>query len=80
MLVDGFRAAGEGSAGQTVVDAVQADDVVCAEETVDEEAPHSGDAVLSEDIEGVIDTDPELDCEELVANLRLCRQVETYSW
>jgi hypothetical protein len=66
LLVDCLRAAGQGACGQAVVDAVEADDVVGAEKAVEEESPHAGDAVLSEDIEGIVDLDPELDCWLLV--------------
>lgn len=43
------------------VDSVEADDVVGGEEGVEEETDHACDAVLSEDIHAVIDTDPEFD-------------------
>jgi hypothetical protein len=62
LLVDGRRGTGDGTSGKTVVDAVEADDVVRAEDTVEEETNHSSDAVLSEDIEGIINADPEFDC------------------
>jgi len=65
LLVDGRRGTGDGTSGKTVVDAVEADDVVRAEDTVEEETDHSSDTVLSEDIEGIINADPELDCELL---------------
>lgn len=70
LLVDGLGGASDGASGKTVVDAVKADDVVCAEDTVEEESPHSGDTVLSEDIERIVDADPELDCEVLACGLR----------
>jgi hypothetical protein len=66
LLVDCLGATGQGACGQTVVDAVEADDVVGAEKAVEEESPHAGDTVLSEDIEGIVDLDPELDCWLLV--------------
>ena len=43
------------------VDAVEADDVVCGEKGVGEEAEHAGDAVLGEDVEGIVDADPVFD-------------------
>lgn len=42
------------------VDAVQADDIVGGEECVENEANDAGDAVLGEDIEGVVNADPAL--------------------
>ncbi len=44
------------------VDAVEADDVRCAKQGVEDEADHTGDAVLGENVHGVIDADPVLDC------------------
>lgn len=67
LLVDGRCGAGDGTTGQTVVDAIKADDVICAEDTVEEESPHSSDAVLSEDIERIVNADPELDYEVIRA-------------
>lgn len=67
LLVDGLRRAGDGATSQAVVDTVEADDVVCTEDAVDEESPHSSDAVLSENIKGIVDADPELDCEVVSA-------------
>lgn len=43
------------------VHTVETDDVGSGENAVEEETDHSGDAVLSEHIEGIIDLDPELD-------------------
>ena len=43
------------------VHAVEANDVVCAEERVEEESDHAADGVLGEDVEGVVDADPEFD-------------------
>ena len=79
LLVNGIGRAGDGASGQAVVDTVETDNVVRAENTVDEESPHSSDTVLSEDIEGIVDADPELDCKQL-AIVPKCREVETYSW
>lgn len=70
LLVDGFGGAGDGASGQAIVDTVEADNIVCAQDTVKEKSPHSSDAVLSEDIEGIVNADPELDCELLVCRLR----------
>lgn len=79
LLVDGLRIAGNGSSGQTVVDAVEADDVVRAEDAVEEQSPHSGDAVLSEDIEGIVDADPELDWRLISKYSKLMGNDVTYS-
>ncbi len=62
LLVDGFGGTSDGASSQAVVDTVKSDDVVCAEDSVQEETPHASDAVLSENIEGIINADPELDC------------------
>lgn len=62
LLVDGRGSAGDGSASKSVVDSVESDDVVSAEDAVEEETPHSSNTVLSEHIEGIVDLDPELDC------------------
>ena len=69
LLVDSRRSTGDGTSGEAVVDAVEADDVVRAEDTVKEETDHSSDTVLSEHIEGIVNADPELDCELLAADL-----------
>lgn len=50
------------------VDAVEADDVGGAEEGVEDEADHAGDAVLGEDVHAVVDADPVLDCGLCVSN------------
>lgn len=42
---------------------VKADDVGRSEDAVEEETDHSCDTVLGEHIEGIIDLNPELDCE-----------------
>lgn len=44
------------------IDAVQTDNVSCAEEGVGEKAKHAGDTVLGEHVHRIIDTDPILDC------------------
>lgn len=54
----------EEAARQAVVDAVEADDGGGADEGVGEEAEHARDAVLGEDVHGVVDLDPVLDCNE----------------
>jgi hypothetical protein len=36
--------------------------------------------VLSEDVEGIVDADPELDCSLLVKGLSVIRAQDTYSW
>ena len=43
------------------VDAVEADDVVGAEERVEEETEHAGDGVFGEDVEGVVNSEEEFD-------------------
>jgi hypothetical protein len=68
LLVDSRRSTGDGTSGETVIDAVEADDVVRAENAVEEETDHSSDTVLSEDIEGIVNADPELNCELLGAD------------
>lgn len=50
--------------GHACVDTVQADHVVDAEERVEHQADHAGDAVLGEHIHRVIDADPVLDYKE----------------
>lgn len=47
------------------VDAVETDNVGGGKDAVEDETDHSGNAVLSEHIEGIIDLDPELDCKML---------------
>jgi len=46
------------------VDAVEADDVGCAEEGVGHEAEHASDGVLGEDVHGVVYVEPEFDWRE----------------
>ena len=46
------------------IDAVEADDVVCAKQCIKEETHHSRNAVLSKDVEGVVDVDEIFDCEK----------------
>ena len=48
---------GEAAGDEAGVDAVEADDVVGAEEGVEEEADHAADGVLREDVEGVVDAE-----------------------
>jgi hypothetical protein len=62
LLVDGRGGAGDGASCDSVVDAVEANDVVGGKDAVEEESNHSGDSVLSEDIERIVNLDPELDC------------------
>jgi hypothetical protein len=62
LLVDGGGSAGDGAALDTVIDTVEADDVVGAENAVEEESDHSSDTVLSEHIERIVNLDPEFDC------------------
>ena len=45
------------------VDAVETNYVVGAEERVEEESYHTPDRVLCEDIESIVDADPEFHCE-----------------
>jgi hypothetical protein len=49
------------AAGQASVDAVETDDATGGEECIEDEADDTTDAVLSEDIEGIINADHELD-------------------
>lgn len=53
----------EESAGGGGVDAVQGDDSAGGEEAIEDEADDAADAVLGEDVEGVVDADEEFDCE-----------------
>ena len=46
---------------------VERDNVVGAEDGVGEEAEHTGDAVLGKDVHAIIDADPVLDCEGMLA-------------
>ena len=62
LLVDGCGSAGDGTTLESVVDAVESDDVVGTEDAVEEKSNHSSDTVLSEHIERIVDLDPELDC------------------
>ena len=50
------------AANGTSVDTVEADDGAAGEEGVEDETDHAADTVLSEDIEGIVDSDKELDC------------------
>ena len=54
--------------GSNLSIAAETDDVVCAEEGVEKKTDHSGDAVLSEHIHGVINLDPVLDLGGEVGN------------
>lgn len=49
------------SLGDTVVHSIETDNVGCSENAVEEKTDHTGDTVLSEDIESIIDLNPELD-------------------
>jgi hypothetical protein len=62
LLVDGLGGTGDGTACNTVVYTVESNDVVCTKNAVEEESNHTGDSVLSEHIEGIVNLDPELDC------------------
>lgn len=79
LLVDGSGRAGNGTTLDSVVHAVEADDVVGTEDAVEEESNHSSDAVLSEHIEGIVNLDPELDCRGLAAKISTW-DWRTYSW
>lgn len=61
LLVNGSSLTSDSTSSKSVVDTVEADDVVGTEKTVEEETPHSSDTVLSEHIEGIVNLDPELD-------------------
>lgn len=61
LLVDSRGLASDGTSGKSVVDTVKTDNVIGTEDAVEEETPHSSDAVLSEHIEGIVDLDPKLD-------------------
>lgn len=63
---DGVVAVEEATDGARV-DAVEANDVLAGEEGVEDEADHAADAVLSKDIERVVDADEELDLGAKVA-------------
>ena len=56
----------EASVDDTSVYTIETDDVGCTEHRVEEETDHTGDTVLSEHVEGVIDFDPKFDYGELV--------------
>lgn len=45
----------------TRADTVEANDVGCGKDTVEEETDHAGDTVLGEDIHGIVNLDPVLD-------------------
>lgn len=61
--------------------AIQADDVGCGEDAVEEEADHAGDSVLGKHIHGVVNLDPELDCLVVSLDELNCEALqETYSW
>ena len=52
----------EAARDEAGVDAVEADDVVGAEERVGQEADHAADSVLGEDVERVVDAEVVFDC------------------
>jgi len=52
----------EPSTSDSVVDTIETNDVVCAEKCIEDESDHASDAVLSEHVHTVINSDPELDC------------------
>lgn len=79
LLVDGRRSTGNGTSCDAVVDTIETDNVVGGEKTVEEKTNHTGDTVLSEHIEGIVDLDPELDCEFISKSLEEIYSIETYS-
>ena len=64
------------------VDAVKADDVVGAEERVEEETEYAGNSVFSEHVEGVVDSEEEFDWKEESGKIGFVRSLgeSTYSW
>ena len=70
LLVDGSKVASDEATngGRDFSDALKADNVVGAEECVEEKTDHSSDAVLGEHIHGVVDLDPVLDLGGEVGN------------
>ncbi len=44
----------------TVIDAIESNNVIGAEESVEEETDHTSDTVLSEHIHTIVDANPEL--------------------
>ena len=56
------------AARHAVVHAIEADDVVGAEQAVEEEANHAGDAVLGEYVHCVVDVDEVLDLSGVIAD------------
>ena len=65
LLVDGGPSTGDGTSRQCVVDTVETNNVPGTKDAVEEKTPHSSDTVLGEDIEGIVDLDPELDCKDV---------------
>ena len=56
------------AAGHAVVDSVKPDDVVGAEQPVEDETDHARDTVLSEHIHGIVDVDQVLDLGSVIAD------------
>lgn len=50
------------TANERAVHTVEANDLVGGEEAVEDEADNATDVMLSEDVEGIVDADEELDC------------------
>ena len=53
----------EEATDKAAVDTIEAGDLVGSEETVEDEADHTTDVMLSENVEGIVDADQELDYE-----------------
>jgi hypothetical protein len=80
LLVDRGGGTGNGTSRDTVVNTVEANDVVGTENAVEEKSDHSSDTVLSEHIEGIVNLDPELDCKLISIVISRLETNKTYSW
>lgn len=81
---DKFIVVVEKAANGAAVDSVETNDATAGEKTVEDEANHATDTVLSEYVERVVDADEELDCENMLAflifNILMAVKKMAYSW
>lgn len=79
LLVNGLGSSSNGATCNAGVDTVESDDIVGSKDAVDEQSPHASDAVLSKDIKGVVNLDPEFDYMLLVRLNNYMKKQNTYS-
>lgn len=63
------------------VDSVETNDATAGEKSVEDEANHATDTVLSENVERVVDADEKLDCEYVsISDFSMIMLKITHSW